>query len=72
MPLFKCFKCGAVENTALGGFWTNRNEPLCSECDTGKWHGRFPKAYTTDAVYYKDADGFIYLEEEVGFDTDEH
>lgn len=72
MPLFKCSKCGAVENTALGSFWTNQNEPLCSECETGKWHGRFSKVYTTDDVFYQDADGFLYLEREVDFDIDEN
>lgn len=35
MPLFKCHKCGTVENTALGDFWTNQDKPICSECKTG-------------------------------------
>ena len=51
--------------------WTNQDKPVCSECDTGKWHGRFHKRYTTDAVYYQDADGFIYIEDEVDFDFDD-
>ena len=47
MPLFKCAKCGCVENTALGHYWTRhmvdnydwsdvgeqyKGQPLCSEC----------------------------------------
>jgi hypothetical protein len=46
MPLFHCSQCGCIENTALGAYWYNKakGKPvLCSECDTGKWHGRFPK-----------------------------
>jgi len=44
MPLFKCRKCGTVENTALTlCSWTQQDNPLCSECCTGKWHGRFKK-----------------------------
>lgn len=46
MPLYNCSRCGAIENTALGAYWYNRSkgEPvLCSECDTGTWHGKFPK-----------------------------
>lgn len=50
MPLFKCDKCGVVENTALSPkCWINhiKNEPvLCSKCSTGKWHGRFAKSKT--------------------------
>lgn len=65
MPLFKCSKCEAVENTALGDFWTNQIEPICSECETGKWHGEFPKINATEFGYYKDSDGFIYSPEEV-------
>ena len=47
MPLFKCSKCGCVENTACYNYWmrVHKKEPLCSECDPeiGKWHGHFPK-----------------------------
>lgn len=42
MPLFICQKCGCIENTALGHYWGHK-EKLCSECDTGKWHGAFKK-----------------------------
>lgn len=48
MPLFNCSKCGVVENTALGAYWMNRarDRPvLCSECDTGTWHGEFSKTF---------------------------
>jgi hypothetical protein len=59
MPLFKCDKCGAIENTALGDFW-GAEEKRCSECAFGAWHGAFPKKYATKEGYYKDAEGFIY------------
>ena len=41
MPLFRCEKCGCVENTALGHYWgrtmkdfkgTEFEKALCSEC----------------------------------------
>ena len=47
MSLFRCTKCGCVENTATSNYWLLRGdaEPLCSECDPkiGKWHGKFEK-----------------------------
>ena len=45
MPLFACSKCNAVENTALGEYWSRPKAPLCSECSGlfNRWHGRFPK-----------------------------
>ena len=43
MGLFVCSKCEAVENTALGTYWSQHTNPLCSECGKGKWHGQFPK-----------------------------
>ena len=43
MPCFICSKCGCIENTAAGDYWTRREKPLCSECSYGKWHGLFPK-----------------------------
>lgn len=46
MPLFRCDKCGCVENTALCMYWAAKssgNPKLCSECETGTWHGSFPK-----------------------------
>lgn len=67
MPLFKCSKCGCVENTALSNFWSRgmnfetgklivpKPPALCSECDPaiGKWHGEFPKRpWDADAEKY--------------------
>ena len=44
MPLFKCSKCGCIDNTACGGsYWGNSETPECSECFTGKWSAPFPK-----------------------------
>ncbi len=46
MAIFKCVKCGCAENTALCNYWARKysNKPLiCSECETGKWHGCFEK-----------------------------
>ncbi len=46
MPLFVCPKCNCVENTALGQYhWNvaNGDDPVCSECHSGKWHHHFPK-----------------------------
>lgn len=56
MPLFVCEICGAIENTALGYYWSARlqNVPrMCSECapTIGKWHGRFPKEYVQDKTF---------------------
>ena len=42
MSLYQCEDCGARENTALGGYWL-RDRKICSECETGIWHGRFEK-----------------------------
>jgi hypothetical protein len=48
MPLFKCTKCGTVENTALSAcswVYSCEGKPvLCSECCSGKWHGMFKKS----------------------------
>ena len=48
MSLFVCSECRAIDNTAVADFWRQSrvNEPdvrRCSECQTGEWHGRFPK-----------------------------
>ena len=51
MSVYICEKCGAIENTALGGYWQNHLNyqiPMCSECNTGKWHGQFEKEYWDD------------------------
>lgn len=48
MPLFICDRCKCVDNTATSDFRLQARhgstERLCTECRTGKWHGRFPKA----------------------------
>lgn len=62
MPLFKCSRCGCVDNTALGSYWTDVAEgkpPLCVECETGKWHGCFPKQDADAAGYVPDRGGFL-------------
>lgn len=46
MPLYQCEQCGAREDSAYGNYFEallERKPPLCSECITGVWHGRFPK-----------------------------
>jgi len=46
MPLFRCRKCGIVENTALTlCSWMQPENPLCSYCcpKQKKWHGRFSR-----------------------------
>lgn len=46
MPLFICEKCGCIENTALGHYWskdtqmfknTEWGKALCSECSPNKF-----------------------------------
>jgi hypothetical protein len=48
MPLFICDRCHCVDNTATSDFWLQARsrspERLCTECRTGIWHDRFPKA----------------------------
>lgn len=48
MSLFQCPKCGCRENTATGYFWEaeqSGEDPLCSACHTGKWHGKFERVF---------------------------
>ena len=66
MPAYKCEKCGCMENTAITHYWTNKYEGkplLCSECETGKWHGRFPKQSAKGMMLGND--GFLYDPKEV-------
>lgn len=66
MPLFRCTGCGARENTALCGHAVARckgHDPLCSECETGAWHGRFPKQQA--AGMNLGSDGFLYSDEAI-------
>ena len=65
MPLFKCEKCGDVENTALCGYWWKGGGPaLCSECDPefGKWHSEFKKRGADGLMLGED--GFLYSAEQ--------
>jgi rubredoxin len=43
MSLFECKNCGCVANTATDNFGTLDDNKVCSECETGKWHGQFDK-----------------------------
>jgi len=63
MPLFRCTKCGCVENTALGHYWMTPDKPECSECHTGKWHNRFPKRSASG--YKIEQGGFLWSQEEI-------
>lgn len=65
MPLFACTKCNCIENTATSSFW-NGNK-LCSECQTGKWHGYFEKK--SAKRFFIDSSGFLYSPEEVDYET---
>lgn len=68
MPLFECSQCGAVDNTAISGYWEQQFDamqsgsefkPKCSECHTGQWHGEFPKQLNADLRLIKDKRGFL-------------
>lgn len=53
MPLYECERCHAIDNTALTEFWTRQVDnlaQLCSECETGTWHGEFPKIDARNAI----------------------
>jgi hypothetical protein len=43
MSLYVCSTCSAVDNTATGPYWQTQPIPLCAECHTGEWHGKFPR-----------------------------
>lgn len=66
MSLFKCSKCGCVENTALCRYWMRKedgNKGLCSECDPQirKWHNLFPKESAKGMILLND--GFLCSKE---------
>ena len=68
MSIFRCGKCGCIENTACSNYWTHDDDkwaspPLCSECDPsiGKWHGVFPKQSAKGMLL--GSDGFLYSPE---------
>jgi hypothetical protein len=62
MPLFKC-DCGVIENTAVGKYWHRKSkgeQPLCSQCAGGEWHGRFPRQTPEELGMIEGEDGFYY------------
>lgn len=66
MPVFRCSKCGCIENTALSGYWfRNGKPPLCSACDPaiGKWHNKFKKESAVGML--EGSDGFLYHPDEI-------
>ena len=77
MSIFRCEKCGCVENTATSNYWEQKHpfdgqgpKPLlCSECDPeiGKWHGAFPKESAKGMVLA--SDGFLYAKEDVASES---
>ena len=68
MPIFKCSECGCIENTALCNYWYRKGieklPPLCSECEGGKWHGKFEKQTPEECGYIEGPNGFLYTPEE--------
>lgn len=85
MPLFVCDECKAIENTALGQFWTrgrygNSKEALCSECmpyvkighnrKVGEWHRKFPKQIaTTELIKQIGEEHFVYVSDIEGVEA---
>lgn len=68
MPLFRCDKCGVVDNTALGTYWARKSRgepPLCNECepDIGKWHDEFLKRSAEGMLI--DQNGHLWSRDEV-------
>jgi hypothetical protein len=65
MSLFECTECHCVENTAVGFYWEAQlkgQDPKCSECHTGEWHGIFPK--WSAKGWYRDANNGLWRNEE--------
>jgi hypothetical protein len=66
MPLFKCSKCGVIENTATTSYWFDvhcEGKPaLCSEChpDIGVWHGEFKRTLVSDTDLVVGSDGLLH------------
>jgi hypothetical protein len=71
MPIFKCSKCGVIDNTATSGYWhrfmdVNPGETpppaLCSQCDPtiGTWHDHFPRKTAIELGVVEGPDGFYY------------
>lgn len=67
MPLYRCSKCGCVENTAMSNYWraADKAQALCSECDPaiGQWHGQFPKRSAVGMLI--DQNGHLWSRETV-------
>ena len=61
MPLFKCFSCGALENSALtpGVMVQSSRWHDLFECSTGKWHGLFTKVNIEEAGYEPEPDSSV-------------
>lgn len=64
MSIFRCDKCGCIENSAISAYWcrpTKESPALCSECDSeiGKWHGKFPNRFVFDGVECASAEGLL-------------
>ena len=71
MSIFRCSKCGCIENTAFSFHFNHFDDKqyLCSECDPeiGKWHGAFDKVSAEG--YFFDETHYIYSPEEVDPDS---
>ncbi len=67
ISLFRCDRCGSIENTALTNYWNKESEApaLCSECDPamGRWHGVFEKRSAKGMMLA--SDGFLYSKAEL-------
>ena len=56
MSLYQCEQCGAKENTAVGAYW-GREKKICSQCDTGVWHNRFPRIVLPMGMFKTNKEG---------------
>jgi hypothetical protein len=73
MSIFRCDKCGCIDNTATSNYWEQRypfgggeSKPvLCTECDpeVGKWHGCFDKRSAKGLLLA--SDGFLYAKDDM-------
>lgn len=71
MERFRCSRCGIIDETDTA-YWREKMQaaslrkefaPLCAECKTGRWHGRFPKTPATG--HYLTTHGFVYTYDEL-------
>jgi hypothetical protein len=77
VSIFRCDKCGCIENTACSNYWEQKfpfeggdeKPKLCSECDPeiGQWHGSFTKQSAKGLMLA--SDGFLYAKEDVASDS---